>query len=543
MEVSFYDLFMSVLQRWRMLLVCLIVGAVLVGGYGFLKARNTPDLADPVQEMSREEFLVSRLSEEQRRQVEFTAARIWMDECLMEQEAVYIENSYYINLNPYQMCSCVMQYYILPEVTEQEEPKQHEMAALVTAYGSALEHVLDPETVSGYLTTGAGASDATGVVNCSLESKDSGILSVRIQVGSQEELDRLMEAVEASIEDAKKAVEALLGSHEVLYLGSDVDPWDSRILQKDRDMLRNDLQSAINNMKVLLAGVEEREYLDFLLERYARNAEALGTDAANAEAVAGAEDAAAVEAAAGAEDAVGAEAAVGAAAADGTGDMTGTETSEKAAVQTVEQVPSSGGTGHAAIRSAIKYGIVGALLGLIIAVILIIIRYVTGSKVRRAEDLEKCIQARTLGCFVGESSWTRKHHAGLDRWLLKKRNHKHPVGDYQETVSDAASNLRLIAEKNQFKNMTVYAAGCDVQSLVEDLQTNLQKNMDEQNCDLKINGIGDQTLLTDVAAQLKSTDCVVLAAQQDDTTLARVHEVVGLCNQCSLPVIGAFLME
>ena len=46
-EIRIFDLFISLCQRWRSLLICLIIGAVVLGAYGWFKNSGTGDAASP----------------------------------------------------------------------------------------------------------------------------------------------------------------------------------------------------------------------------------------------------------------------------------------------------------------------------------------------------------------------------------------------------------------------------------------------------------------------------------------------------------------
>ena len=491
-EVSFYDLFLYILQRWRMLLIFLIVGAIVVGGIGVIRSSGSKEKAAVTSEQTQDKWS-NVLTEEQKHDVEILAAQIQYRDNMVLGVKDFIETSYYMELDPFNMYTCEINYSV--DVDHEGETEPSELAALASAYISVLkddqtrqrvETVLGIKDHEDNLDGILGMSNS-GVMNILTGEKDLGLFTVTVFAKNQKDLDLIVKEIQDIVSESTDTISGIRGEHSVILLGINQSTEYSEYIRANQInlvQLAKTLNDQIREMKASAAGAEEKAYLNHLLGQEEKNEEVT--------AVASAKDAY-VEA--------------------------------KTSVSLASR-----------IRSNLKKAVIGALLGLVIAVILLIIRYVSQGKIRRAADLEKYVNSRVIARFDGDTAFMRTHKTALDRWLRKKRNRGHAAQTYEETVASAASSIDLIVSRNNMKKIALAASGVEVGKIAEDISN-------VSGVQTEITAISDILSSADGISRLEQIDGVILAAGTDVTLRHDISDLIGVLNQCGIPVAGSVILE
>lgn len=492
-EVSFYDLFLYILQRWRMLLIFLIAGAIVVGGIGVIRSSGSKETAAVTLDQTRDKWSAV-LNDDQKQYVEIIADQIRYRENMVQGVKDYVENSYYMTLDPFNMYTCDINFSVAVEHEGEIEPS--ELAALVTSYVSALKDAQTRQRIDEVLGTNADSYSVDSilglnhgsVLNIIPDDKDLGLFTVTVYAASQEDLDLIVQEIQNIVSDRKESVTHSQGEHAVILLGIDQSTEYNEYIRANQinivQMVKT-LNDQNKEMKAAVAGAEEKQYLEYLLKPEEVRIEE--------------------------ENTIG--------------------TPETADVETKAPVSLA-----SRIRSNLKKAVIGALLGLVIAVILLIIRYISQGRIRRAADLEKYVNSRVIARFDGDTSFIRTHKTALDRWLRKKRNRGHAAQTYEETVASAASSINLIASRNNMKKIALAASGVEAGKIAEDISN-------ASGAQTEITAISNILSSADGISRLEGIDGIILAAGTDVTLRNDISDLIGVCNQCGLPVAGSIVLE
>lgn len=102
-----------------------------------------------------------------------------------------------------------------------------------------------------------------------------------------------------------------------------------------------------------------------------------------------------------------------------------------------------------------KYLIVGALGGLILAALIILIKYIAAGTLRSVEDVEDALGLQVIARFDGSNRFYDKRRTGLDRWLRRVKQKNKQKLSYEEEVDVAAARIRIESQKKGFRNFCI----------------------------------------------------------------------------------------
>ncbi|MBQ7485141.1 MAG: hypothetical protein IJT78_00770 [Oscillospiraceae bacterium] len=214
--INLMDLFYYVLSKWRVLLVGALLGAVLLGGFGFLRARRAGDGADAHEE--------SRAAYEA--ELEKLQLRIESLESVLERRAYIKEQSVMLQMDPYRVYEAVISYYA--------DSHGGNPAAYINAYGDAvraldLDSLFSSESMPDAMADNP-VSDSEGTLSGEksvlsekslltlLPDPENGTLTVTVQADSRAHLDRIVDAVEAAVAETKTVLDGSVGAHTLHLL-------------------------------------------------------------------------------------------------------------------------------------------------------------------------------------------------------------------------------------------------------------------------------------------------------------------------------------
>jgi tetrahydromethanopterin S-methyltransferase subunit B len=227
--VDLADIFWSVVARWRSILVCALVLALLLGAYkgaGGLKKLNDPDFVRAAQESSEAEQHKYTVMEE--------SLRSRMDDITRDllRQREYEESSALYAIDPYNV-------FVRENCYRVEADGESGTAAAIGAYkavieGVALEELLSDGDVTAegvrydflqsYVYNETGANTERTVREDGLlkygfiqiyPSAADGTIGVMTLGVDAEQADRIMAAVDRAVADAQKDISASAGPHSV----------------------------------------------------------------------------------------------------------------------------------------------------------------------------------------------------------------------------------------------------------------------------------------------------------------------------------------
>lgn len=189
-----------------------------------------------------------------------------------------------------------------------------------------------------------------------------------------------------------------------------------------------------------------------------------------------------------------------------------------------------------------KYLAAGALGGLVLAALIILIKYIASGYLRRREEAEETLQLPIVGSFDGSNRFYDKRKTGLDKWLrrVKHRNKKKP--SYEETVDVIAARIRIAAEKEGLKSFCIAVDPGVVLESVEPKEF-LEDIKKKAGTDLTVTIESNILKNADSLQSVAEADGVLLVIQTESSRFMDVQYERMLCEGYHSQVIGAILVE
>ena len=226
-EIDLLDMIADILSHWKGLLVALIIGAVLMGGFSYVKSYRSVQEAQPVDEEKTEldETVIQEqlaLLEKELEESQMAAVMTTIDD---EREFAwkkkYAQEAAYMQIDPFNVAQRQLVYRI-------GEGEDNHLQGLGAVYGDILNNVGLYEWVEE--KTGIPTADVSSLVGISVTSSTPfangemegvfGTDSLKITVSQKDEeaCIKLAEAVKAYVEQQSESVAEKLGEHELILL-------------------------------------------------------------------------------------------------------------------------------------------------------------------------------------------------------------------------------------------------------------------------------------------------------------------------------------
>lgn len=189
-----------------------------------------------------------------------------------------------------------------------------------------------------------------------------------------------------------------------------------------------------------------------------------------------------------------------------------------------------------------KYVVVGALLGLILAAIVIIIKYIATSTIKTAAETEENIGLPIVGRFDGSDKFYDKRKTALDRWLRKVKQKNKQKLSYEDSVEMVAAKIQIAAKKLDLKKVCIAVdsnVALDKVQHEEFLEDVIAKVGSEPEVLILNNILGRPDALHDMAG----SDAVLLVLQTENSRFTDVQYERLLCEGYGVPVLGAVVVE
>lgn len=179
------------------------------------------------------------------------------------------------------------------------------------------------------------------------------------------------------------------------------------------------------------------------------------------------------------------------------------------------------------MRSSVKWLVIGGVVGAVLALICVCIRFLVSDKLYGAEGMQIRFDIRVLG---GAAIETRKCSA-VNRWLKKKEGRVFKNSDVNDQL--LAANVRSFTPDMK----TVLVAGSAQEEAVVDLLGRLQV----RGIELRYCG----SLLTSAEAlnALPECDGVLLVETCGASTYWQIRKTLDYADNAGKPVVGAILFE
>lgn len=207
-EISFKEILWGFLFKWRVTIVCMICGAVMLTGFKYWRDTNVQQSVQEQPHYTVEEVR-ARLSEEELQALD-KVTRLDAEVYALEE---YIDNSIWMKIDPYNKVGMVIQYYV--ELVDEENLSTEE----------ALK--LEQNIVGAYYTyvgnKGIVAKEDNGKYLAELISagmlEETGIFTVFINGDNEERVQDIANIVEKNVEEYATNLSDVMGKHELHLVG------------------------------------------------------------------------------------------------------------------------------------------------------------------------------------------------------------------------------------------------------------------------------------------------------------------------------------
>ena len=485
-KIDLIDLIADILSHWRGILVCMLVGAFLMGGFSYARSYQGAK-AVLEEEMTQEEMAPEKRLAELEGQLkasEVIAVRAVIDD---EQEYArclkYTENSVLMHADPYHIYKTEMLFKIRMDDMGQSYVLRSVYENLINGVG--MQQWVEEQT-------GISVADAEELIFTQAKSDvlvmngvqetelGSSCLKVVILHSDEAECEKLARAAKDYIEQQHELLTQKLGAHEVVQLAEnagtvmDTELWDKQVYYSNMKM------TLLTNCAKAKEAFTESQKAYYELLR--------------------------------AGDAILSE------------NKEGIEVEGRA--ETVAQRPSI----------SMKYVVVGAALFAFVYAGVFFVLYILNAKLRVADELQKLYHISQLGLIVKDEG---KKKFFIDRWIdaLRNRNKRQFTGE--QSLELAATAVKISAQKQELD--TICLMGCDLKAGAETVCEKLKEMLAQENISVMIL----DNVLYDAGAmeKLGGAKGVVLVEKAASTMYDEITRELELVSRQGTKVLGGIVVE
>ncbi|MGN0168947.1 MAG: hypothetical protein ACI4AB_12990 [Acetatifactor sp.] len=486
-EIDLIDLIADILSHWRGVLVCMLIGALLMGGFSYVRSYQSAKEV-LVEEMTPEEEITpdKRLTEleEQLKASEVMAVRTVIDD---EQEYVqyqqYIENSVLMQADPYNISRIEMLFKIQMDDMGQSYMLRSVYEDLVNGVGMLqwVEEQTGISAVSADELITAQAKSNVYVLNGGQETElGNDSLKVIILHSDEAECEKMARAVKDYIKQQHELLAQELGAHEVVLLSETAGTVMDTGLRDRQISYSNTKMTLLTNCAKAKEAFTENQQVYYELLR--------GEDGILEE------------------------------------DKEGGET--EAEVETVAQRPSI----------SKKYVVVGAVLFAFVYAGVFFVLYILNGKLRAADELQKLYHISQLGLIVKDEG---KKKFFIDRWIdaLRNRNKRQFTGE--QSLELAATAVKISAKKQELD--TICLMGCDLKAGAETVCRKLKEMLEQENISVMV--LDNVLYDAEAMEKLGGAKGVVLVEKAASTMYDEITRELELVSRQGIKILGGIVVE
>lgn len=485
-EIDLLDMIADILSHWRGLLVAFIIGAVLMGGFSYVKSyrniQSTPTVEEEpeLDELAVEEQLTQledSLSDSEKAAVLTTVD----DEREYLYKDKYFQESVYMQLDPLDIVQTELVYRIQ---AEDEGLAQH----LGTLYKNIVGGVGLYDWVEQQ--TGIDAAYAAELISVSTNpeifvrnganiSTGSDNLKVTVIQKDEETCGQLAAAVSSYMEQQQKNLVKELGNHELILLSET----SGKIISTDMMARQIDYGNQVSNLRSGIASAkagftaDQQKYYDLLTwEEETREAEM---------------------------------------------DQKDTTTEEEPVL--------------ASPSVSKKYVLLGAVLFAFVYAGILFLIYIFNSKIRVSDELQSLYHIPLIGVVVKNS----KKKFILDKWVDDLRYYGKRKFDAKQSMELAFAAVKIVAVKNKLN--TICLMGCNLEAGAGSVCENLKTALEKEGVNVTV--LDNVLYNAESMEKVEAMTGVVLVEKAGSTLYNEVANELALLKRQDITVLGGIIVE
>lgn len=488
-QIDLMTLLHYILRKWRSIIVVMLIVAVAANLYSVKKSMSEAAAVSTTEEVDIEKQIENakeELTADELEQVERVYSMYEYNSQLYQENKEYLEKSVLMQLNPNEIPTVMLNYQFKKDQADEELSNiftMYENALLDEDTCTAIIQVFGEEYANTSVREFISVTDTENGQNSDIiklqKDKNSGILSIQIYAGSEEQCEQVAEIVKKRVLEYTEQLQQIFGNYTVnaiseqYYISSD----------SNLNVQKSDAVNAVNNaytaMKNITSGLSEKQigYFDLLTKDY--------------------EDQTLVK-----ED------------TQETANMT-------ANVQYI----------------SMKYILIGLLAGMFLAVCWYAVIYIMTQTVKDVDEVKIITNLPVFGTVLRNNENGKRNM--IDRWIDSWFAHDKKSENNDLLLTRISHEVAMLAGQKDKKCLLIACSGSDqnVKKQADSLVEKLRKlGMNVTSTD----GLVSDN--TEVLKQLESADSAVFVEQLMKSERNQIREAVELCRRCQVEVLGSVIV-
>ena len=488
-QIDLMTLLHYILRKWRSIIVVMLIVAVAANLYSVKKSMSEAAAVSTTEEVDIEKQIENakeELTADELEQVERVYSMYEYNSQLYQENEEYLEKSMLMQLNPNEIPTVMLNYQFKKDQADEELSNIFTMyenalldedtcTAIVQVFGEEYANTSVRELISVTDTENGHNSDIIKLQ----KDKNSGILSIQIYAGSEEQCKQVAEIVKTRVLEYTEQLQQIFGNYTVnaiseqYYISS-----DSNLNMQKSDVVNvvNEVCTAIKN---ITSGLSEKQIGYFNLLAKDCEEQTLVKE----------------------------------------------DTQETANLTANVQYIS------------MKYVLIGLLAGMFLAVCWYAVVYIMTQTVKDVDEVKIITNLPVFGTVLGSNENGKRNI--IDRWIDSWFAHDKKSENNELLLTRISHEVAMLAGQKDKRNLLVACSESDqnlkkqADSLVEKLR---ELGMNVTSTDSLVSDN------TEVLKQLESADSAVFVEQLMKSERNQIREAVELCRRCQVEVLGSVIV-
>ena len=478
-EMDLLDMIADVLSHWRGLIAALVLGAVLMGGFSYMKSLHAVQNVQQQESVVREEATVQEQLTQMEQSLDdksrATVLTVVDDEKEYDLKKTYSENSIYMQLNPLQ----TVQTELIYQVQTADVNKDGQLGAL---YTSLLNNVGLYDWVAQQTGIEAGCVgeliSAVTVSSLTIPSTEMSLgtncVKVSILQSDAETCQKLAEAVKTYISEEQKQLNNELGLHALVLISETTGSVMNKDLMDEQIKCRNEIASLQSTIATAKADFteEQKRYYELL---------------------------------------------------------TWEEAEQLAQNVTAEENP----VPTPAVSK--KYVLLGAVLFAFVYAVVICMVYIFNTRLKESDELQSLYDIPQIGLVVRESG--RK--VFLDKWVDSLRHYGKRKFTAEQSMELAFAAIKIAAVKNGLNNICLM--GCNMSAGADKVCESLKAALEKEQISVSV--LDNVLYDAEAMEKMDAMQAAVLVEKAGSTLYNEVAGELELLKRQDITVLGGIIVE
>lgn len=478
MEISFKDLLLKLLLKWRLIIICMLVAGILFGGIGVVNYSSGADQQNLAEGTVTLESIKATLSEVEQKNIELVAKNYSLLEKILASKEEHLKHSIRMNVDYQKVPVMTLTYRV--ETREQDgysDVSAEDITSdIIDLY---LKKLLSSDTYEMIISENAWDIDAECVKE--LITTEKGIkelVTLQLMASCEEECIKMSSIIKHKVDTIAQDVKAFYGEHNILLVDEMYTENANTDILREQQTRNNELIAIRSEMDVM-----DDAFTGPVLSYY-------------------------------------------------NGLVSGTLVNSTA--QSDTEMPQSN---VGVVRAGIKYALLGSVIAATLVVAYVMFTYMFSSRLHSQEELTQLTRTTVLGS-VNTSPEKRKFMKCIDRFICKKFE----ILNEGKEIELVCSNVCVSMQKKNYQKICLVTSteDSDVQQVVAQMQEKIQKGLVEvyEGIDILKNAMKlEKMLLSDCVVVVEKENASKCAEIKRVVELCETHQV-DVLGSVMLRVVG-----